>query len=214
MRFPVIRALLALCLSGVVVGLAAPPALAHDSLKSSSPAKDSTVSRLDQIELEFSAHASFPVVVLHDAAGRRFESGPPRTDGSKVFESVAGPLPPGGYVIAWRIVSSDGHPVEGEIPFTVQGAQGGTGAPSGAAQPTGAAAGASAAPAPAPADTASRAGVPVWVWAGLGVLVVVGAAVLLTGRRSSRTDGETPAPQPDPTPEPDAAPEPDGGRNA
>ncbi|WP_424527957.1 copper resistance CopC family protein [Sphaerisporangium viridialbum] len=202
MRFPVIRALLALCLSGVFLGLAAPPALAHDSLKSSSPAKDSTVSRLDQIELEFSARVSFPVVVLHDAAGRRFESGPPRTDGPKVFESVAGPLPPGGYVIAWRIVSSDGHPVEGEIPFTVEGSQAGAAAPSATARPTGAA---GTVPATAPDGTASQSGVPVWVWAGLGLLVVVGAALLLTGRRTPRTDEETPAkqPDPDPTPEPD-----------
>ncbi|MEU8266141.1 copper resistance protein CopC [Sphaerisporangium sp. NPDC049002] len=198
MRFPVIRALLALFLAGVVLGLGAQPALAHDSLKSSSPAKDATVSRLDQIELEFSAHVSFPVVVLHDAAGRRFESGPPRTDGPKVFESVAGPLPPGGYVIAWRVVSSDGHPVEGEIPFTVQGSQAGT------AAPTGAPAGGSTAPASAPADPEPQAGVPVWVWAGLGLLVIVGAAVLLVGRGSPRTDEEAPVghdPAPDSTPD-------------
>ncbi|MFC4590760.1 copper resistance CopC family protein [Sphaerisporangium corydalis] len=182
MRFPAVRALLVLCLSSVFLGLAAPAALAHDSLKSSSPAKNATVSGLDRIELEFSAHVSFPVVILHDAAGRRYESGSPRTDGPKVVQDVAATLPPGGYVIAWRIVSSDGHPVEGEIPFTVAG--------TGGAQPAASASGTGAAPAPAesaapaaPAAATQAGGIPGWVWAGLGLLVVIAAVTLLGGRK-------------------------------
>lgn len=182
MRFPAIRALLLLCLAGVLLVLATPPALAHDSLKSSSPTSNAIVSRLDQIELEFSAHVSFPVVILHDAGGRRFESGTPRTDGPKVFESVAGPLPSGSYIIAWRIVSSDGHPVEGEIPFTVRSS--GT-----SSVPQTSAAGTSgAAPVPSaktiPSTAASQPGIPLWVWAGLGLLVIIGVAVLGITRRS------------------------------
>ncbi|WP_214414134.1 copper resistance CopC family protein [Sphaerisporangium fuscum] len=183
MRFPAIRALLVLCLSGALLGLAVPPALAHDSLKSSSPARGAVVSRLDEIELEFSAHPSFPVVILHDAQGKRFEAGEPRVDGPKVFQRVAGQLPPGGYVIAWRVVSSDGHPVEGEIPFTVGGAAGGAGGVPATAgtTPDSAASGTPVAP-PAPE---SGGGVPLWVWAALGLLVVVGAAATLLGRKTS-----------------------------
>ncbi|MBP2704512.1 copper resistance protein CopC [Microbispora sp. RL4-1S] len=169
------------------LAICATPALAHDSLRASTPGKNAVVSGLDHIELEFSAHVSFPVVVLHDAAGRRFESGAPRTDGPKVTVDVAGPLPSGGYTVAWRVVSSDGHPVEGEIPFTVRS---------------------SAAPAagdPAPAGTPVAAtgatddqggGMPGWIWVVLAGLVLVGAGALLTGR--AKKPAETAA---DPDPE-------------
>ncbi|MEU8273598.1 copper resistance protein CopC [Microbispora bryophytorum] len=62
-----------------------------------------------EIELQFSAHVSFPVIVLHDATGRRFESGTPRVDDSTVVEAVAGPLPPGSHTIAWRVVWPGGR---------------------------------------------------------------------------------------------------------
>jgi methionine-rich copper-binding protein CopC len=200
-RFPAIRALLVLCLSGAFLGLATPAALAHDSLKSSSPAKDSTVSRLDQIELEFSAHVSFPVVILHDAGGRRYESGTARTDGPKVFENVTSPLPSGSYVIAWRIVSSDGHPVEGEIPFTLRAAAGSTGTTGSSGTATAPAASGAAAPGLSPGSApaeASQLRIPGWIWAALGLLVVIGAAVLLMGNKAApRTDEEAPAERPD-----------------
>ncbi|MEV6983994.1 copper resistance protein CopC [Sphaerisporangium sp. NPDC051017] len=180
-----VRALLVLCLSSTFLGLAAPVALAHDSLKRSSPAKDAVVTSLDQIELEFSARVSFPAVVLHDAAGRRFESGPPTAEGPKVIEKVAGPLPSGSYVIAWRVVSSDGHPVEGEIPFTVNAP--GVTAPAPAA-PSSSEQGATApgATAPSSGEAASGGGFPVWIWAALALLMVVIVAMLLRGRGSAK----------------------------
>ncbi|MEZ0072063.1 copper resistance protein CopC [Planotetraspora sp. GP83] len=187
MKFLSLRALFLLCLSCALLTVSTAPALAHDSLKSSSPANNAVVSGVDQIELEFSAHVSYPVVILHDAAGRRFESGAPRTDGPKVLESVAGPLPSGSYVIAWRVVSSDGHPVEGEIPFTVRSSadpSAGVAAPATSA--------ASANPA-TPASTADQtSGVPGWVWAGLALLVIIGAVALLGGRKKDERPGTDP----------------------
>ncbi|WP_181871051.1 copper resistance CopC family protein [Sphaerisporangium album] len=190
MKTSFVRALLVFCLSWTFLGLAAPAALAHDSLKSSTPAKNAVVTGLDQIELEFSARVSFPAVVLTDAAGRRFESGPPTAEGPKVIEKVAGPLPSGSYVIAWRVVSSDGHPVEGEIPFTVNAP--GVTAPAPAAPsastPEATAQGATApgATAPSSGETAPGGGFPVWIWAVLALFVVVVAAMLLRGRGSAR----------------------------
>ncbi|GAA4582346.1 hypothetical protein GCM10023194_16820 [Planotetraspora phitsanulokensis] len=180
MKISAIKAMLVLCLGGALVAAFASPALAHDSLKSSSPAKNAVVSTLDRIELEFSAHVTFPVVILHDAAGRRFESGKPRADGPKVTQDVAGPLPSGSYVVAWRVVSSDGHPIEGEIPFTVKAASGGA-APSAAAAPP--AAGDTAgdtAGGKAAGDTGSNN--PLLLWGGFALLVVAGGAALF-GRR-------------------------------
>jgi len=157
------------CLFAVVF---AAPASAHDSLKKSTPAANAVVSGLAEIELEFSAHVSFPVIVLHDAAGRRFESGTPRVTDSTVVEGVAGPLPPGGYTIAWRVVSSDGHPIEGEIPFVVGSS---SVASAGGAAP-------SATPVTVADSLDQETGTPGWIWAVVAAVAVLGAAAVLVAR--------------------------------
>ncbi|GAA1639565.1 hypothetical protein GCM10009733_040890 [Nonomuraea maheshkhaliensis] len=181
----------------------ASPALAHDSLKSSSPAKNAQVSSLKEVELEFTAGVKFPFVVLHDAAGKEIGLGEPRLDGPLVLADVPQPLLPGSYVLAWRVVSSDGHPIEGEIPFGVRGssstaspsgeqtapADGQSAAPATDAPASGAAAGAAGgtdASAVAGQQPASSSGVPGWIWGGLAVLVVLGAFVLLRTTRRGR----------------------------
>ncbi|MEV0612417.1 copper resistance protein CopC [Nonomuraea sp. NPDC050404] len=177
----------------LALAVPAAPAYAHDKLKSSSPANGAEVSSVKEIELEYTASIKFPFVVLHDAAGKEVELGKARSDGPKVFADVPQPLTPGSYVIAWRVVSSDGHPIEGEIPFSVKGSASPspTGEGSAAATPSPAAptatapsAGPAAGPTAGAADaTPAATGVPGWVWGGLVVLVVLGAAVWL---RSSR----------------------------
>lgn len=183
MKRPSLRAVLLFGVSCLFAVVFAAPASAHDSLKKSTPAANAVVSGLDEIELEFSAHVSFPVVVLHDATGRRFESGTPRVSDSTVTEAVAGPLPSGGYTIAWRVVSSDGHPIQGEIPFVVRSSSvasaGGT------------------APAATPAAGADRpdqaTGTPGWIWAAVVTVAVLGAAAVLVarGRRPSTPPGNS-----------------------
>ncbi|MFC4007267.1 copper resistance protein CopC [Nonomuraea purpurea] len=154
----------------------ASPAFAHDALKSSSPAKNAVISSPKEIELEYSAGVKFPFVVLHDAAGKTVELGEPRLAGPKVFADVQGPLAPGPYTIAWRVVSSDGHPIEGEIPFSVKGSSSSSASPSSVAE----------SPAAREPSAAGTAGVPGWIWGGLAVLVVLGAFVLIrTTRRSA-----------------------------
>jgi methionine-rich copper-binding protein CopC len=160
--------------------LAAPAALAHDSLKSSSPARDAEVSTLRRIELEFSAHVLFPTIVLRGAEGRPVAIGKARADGPKVTSEVPEKLPEGKYVIAWRVVSSDGHPIEGEIPFTVTGSATSARTPSTAAL-------ASVPPlSPSPVsavDQKSVQGLSSWIWVALAVILVIGAGVWL---RTSR----------------------------
>ncbi|MEV0389120.1 copper resistance protein CopC [Nonomuraea sp. NPDC050643] len=168
------------------------PAYAHDTLKSSSPAKNAQVSSVEKIELEYTASVKFPFVVLHDEAGKEVSLGKPRLAGPKVFAEIAQPLTPGSYVIAWRVVSSDGHPIEGEIPFRVKGSASpspsGEGSTAGSASsaPTGPATGAAEPSQAAGERTVAAAGIPGWIWGGLAVLVVLGAFVLLrTSRRGS-----------------------------
>ncbi|WP_165974665.1 copper resistance CopC family protein [Nonomuraea deserti] len=183
----------------LALALPAAPAHAHDKLKSSSPAKDAEVSAVEEIELEYTATVKFPFVVLRDGAGQQVGLGEPRLDGPKVSAAVPRPLAPGPYVIAWRVVSSDGHPIEGEIPFTVKGAASTSSAPpssapasaepasSGPATASGQDAAASTA---ASSDTASS-GVPAWIWGAMAVLVVLGAVVALRAARR-RPGGEEP----------------------
>ncbi|MFI7638023.1 copper resistance protein CopC [Nonomuraea sp. NPDC049400] len=163
----------------------ASPALAHDSLKSSSPAKNAQVGSIKEIELEYSAGVRFPFVVLHDTAGKAVPLGKPRLAGPKVFADVPQPLAPGSYVIAWRVVSSDGHPIEGEIPFSVKGSASPSASPSrsGEGSTVNTPPQAAAQPTAAGEQGAASAGVPGWIWGGLAVLVVLGALVLLWNAR-------------------------------
>ena len=193
------RTVLATLCCGLFLILTAPAALAHDRLKSSSPAMDAKVSSIEQIELEFTAQVRFPAIALREAGGTLVTVGRPHADGAKVTSKIIGVLPPGRYVAAWRVVSSDGHPIEGEIPFTLTGPATPSTTPTPAASTTPAAPPASPAAGPAaPAvpvsatdDQNTSGGVPGLVWGGLAAVVVIGLAVLLGRRRTrrSRTTG-------------------------
>ncbi|MFC7107122.1 copper resistance protein CopC [Nonomuraea rubra] len=102
----------ALLASGLVVFGSAAPALAHDTLKSSSPAKNAEVKSLDEVKLEFSAKVRMPFVIVRGDGDAQHQNGKPEVDGAVVTQAVKGPLPDGKYTIAYRVVSSDGHPIE------------------------------------------------------------------------------------------------------
>ncbi|SDU18835.1 hypothetical protein SAMN04488563_0491 [Jiangella alkaliphila] len=103
--------------------MAAPAAAAHDQLVSSTPEDGGAVSTpLTSVELVFSnaIPAEFVQVAVTDAAGATFQDGAPQTVGDTVTQAVQ-QLPDGAYTIAYRVVSSDGHPIEGAVAFTVAG---------------------------------------------------------------------------------------------
>ncbi|MFG2050757.1 copper resistance protein CopC [Micromonospora sp. NPDC048935] len=166
----------------VVLLVPAAPAWAHNSLKSATPARDATLpSAPTQVALEFMQRLdpAFTTVVLTDATRRKLATGDPVVTGAKSTVQVTDPLPNGTYTVAYRVVSVDGHPVQGSYPFTVAD-------PASRAAPT-ADAGTSAATPPAAAvrtDGGTGAGVLV-AGAVLPVLVVV-AAGLLWRRRATR----------------------------
>ncbi|TKK83857.1 copper resistance protein CopC [Herbidospora galbida] len=163
----------------VVAALLLPsaPAAAHTSLRSSDPAENTRVTALPRVTLEFSESVRFPAVVLTGPDGERYENGKPRVDGRKVLQDVgpASALPSGAYTIAYRVVSRDGHPVEGEIPFTYAPVSSVRGAVPATPQPVQAA----AAPTEnAPGNTVAPAEdeqIPAWIWivifgiAGIGI---------------------------------------------
>lgn len=187
-------------LAALLVLVTAGPALAHDSLKSSAPAKDATVESVDEITLEFTGKVRMPFVVVRGPGDTQHQTGDPELDGVKVTQKLKGELPDGKYTIGYRVVSSDGHPIEGEVPFTVKGA---APPPSPAADDTPAAVeesppveeSAAAPPSPAaesPADAqpaqeaaaeSDAAAVPVWLLLVICALAGIGIGFALSTRK-------------------------------
>ncbi|GAA4199598.1 copper resistance CopC family protein [Microbispora amethystogenes] len=199
------RAFLLLGVLCAVLGVIAAPALAHDTLRSSTPVSNAVVSSLDLVELEFNSNVRYPVVLLHDAAGQRLPSGTPRTRGSKVTVDVAEPLPSGSYTVAWRVVAADGSPIEGEIPFTVRSSTAPLPSASASSIPASSIPASSipvssipvSSPAPsrtpvsATGGTDEQGGLPGWTWAALAGPVLVGTGALLMWRRRKPADRGT-----------------------
>ncbi|NUW31515.1 copper resistance protein CopC [Nonomuraea sp. SMC257] len=182
-----------------LLGATAGPALAHDSLKSSDPAKGSTVKTVEKVKLEFSAKVRMPFVIVRGADGAPHQAGSAEADGPVVRQALKDTLPDGKYTIAYRVVSSDGHPIEGEIPFTVKGApkpetqSPATETPAAqtsetaAAQPAAPQSQAPASSAPAAAATqeagASSGTFPVWLVVVVGALAGIGVGFLISMRK-------------------------------
>ncbi|MEU5931691.1 copper resistance CopC family protein [Micromonospora sp. H61] len=151
----------------VAVLIPASPAWAHNSLKTATPARDATVpSAPTEVTLEFMQRLdpAFTTIVLTDAAKRKLPTGEPVVTGAKSTVQVTDTLPNGTYTVAYRVVSVDGHPVQGSYPFTV-------------ADPTSSAAPvadvSASAPAPSAAATKSGGG------PSAGLLVAAAALALL-----------------------------------
>ncbi|MBO3745677.1 copper resistance protein CopC [Streptosporangiaceae bacterium NEAU-GS5] len=165
----------------------AAPAHAHTSLKSSDPKTGAEVTGLAKVTLIYEESVRFPVVVVNGPGGKRYDAGKPQVDGPRVTQAVAAGLPVGNYAVAWRVVAQDGHPVEGEIPFTVLGTASSN----------------SASPKTAPSNSASSNGsttsknstlsqvknsadgVPGWVWIVVFGLAGIGIGMAFSLRKKS-----------------------------
>lgn len=110
-----------------LVGLAvvAPAASAHAELESTEPAADSVVAASPaQVRLTFSESVDVAAggVQVFDSAGRRVDAGkeashPPGDRSAVVLDLPT--LADGTYVVTWRVVADDSHPVHGAFTFTV-----------------------------------------------------------------------------------------------
>ncbi|KQW04741.1 hypothetical protein ASC66_13490 [Leifsonia sp. Root4] len=111
---------LLLGLLGITVGAA--PAFAHDQLAASDPPAGAALeSAPEQVSLQFTDNVLTigAIVVVVDADGTSWADGDAILDGPTVSARLAGDMPVGAYEIRWRVVSADGHPISGVIPFTV-----------------------------------------------------------------------------------------------
>lgn len=121
------RSLLALLLAVMLplgLLLTSAPAHAHDSLISSDPEDGATLEVApEQITLTYSAEVLevSPVVQISGGEGKEPVELDVVIDGPTVTAEITEALPAGSHTVQWRVVSSDGHPIEGSFTFTVEG---------------------------------------------------------------------------------------------
>ncbi|HKS46671.1 MAG TPA: copper resistance CopC family protein [Amycolatopsis sp.] len=146
------------------------PASAHDVLISTDPAKDAALDTGPaKITLTFDAPVQggdINQIAVTGPNGTQWAEGSVQID-SNVISAPVRPLGPAGvYTVGYRILSADGHPVEGQYAFTLTKA--GTGTPATASAATGT------------AQSSGSGGVPIWVWiAGAVVLLAIGLTLAL-----------------------------------
>jgi len=174
-----------------VLALTAAPASAHNELLSSSPASGARVTALpSDIVLTFAEQTDprFVKIAATGPDGASVAAGAPQVAGTKVSQPLAAGTASGQYTIAYRVVSKDGHPVQGSLTFTATlpaAEPSAAGTPPATTNPAGVA---GAPPADQVAKTASTGGLSGFGYAltGLGVLAVLGAVLMLVRRRQPR----------------------------
>jgi methionine-rich copper-binding protein CopC len=95
-------------------------AFAHARLVKSDPAEGSTVKAAPtRFVLTFGEPAKLTTLTLQKGAEPAKKIGPLPTNASPEISVPAPKLVPGKYVLAWRVVGSDGHVLPGKVTFTV-----------------------------------------------------------------------------------------------
>lgn len=197
-----LAALLALCLT-LFAGV--PAAQAHDELLESDPAQGATLDQApDRITLIYSGNITElgNEVRVTDSHGQTVSTGEVTVDGTRVTQRITPDAGDETYTVSWRVVSSDGHPIDGTYGFTV--GSGGSGEQS--AVPSAEAheheheeaehhEHSSAAPSsatPAADEASSTGGLPTWASTLIivvGAVVVLGAIILVASAVRSRRRG-------------------------
>jgi methionine-rich copper-binding protein CopC len=116
-----------LALAAIAVLATTAPASAHDQLVSSTPADgESLATAPEEIVMTFSGElivldesTAGAVVMVVDASGRDWATGEIDVQWDTVTVQLEAGMPSAGYQVRWQVVSSDGHPISGVIPFTV-----------------------------------------------------------------------------------------------
>lgn len=111
-------------LLGVVAGIGS-PASAHAQLQFTEPASGAVLGRSPaRVVCHFSesVEVQFGAIRVFNSAGSRVDSGTATHlagDARAVSVPLPADLPPGGYVVTWRVISADSHPVHGAFTFQI-----------------------------------------------------------------------------------------------
>ena len=178
----------ALMTAAAMLGLAG-TALAHNVLVSSDPANGSTVD-VAPVRVSFTFDQPIqnfdPALKVFGPNGNDFTTAAPTIAGSTISAPIAAG-PAGAYRAVYRIVSADGHPVTGQIVFTL--AASAAGSATGTAVPGGAGAVGSGAAASAASTSGAASGLGVWLWVIVAAAVAVVVAAIVIAVRKPRDAG-------------------------
>jgi copper transport protein len=115
----------ALLLSAFLAG----QALAHAALVASDPADGAVLAKAPtELSLTFDEPVSPLILKLVEPDGSTVSLGEPRLDGNRVVLAAPSSLGTGSYVLSWRVISEDGHPVGGAVVFSIGMPSGGAAA--------------------------------------------------------------------------------------
>lgn len=166
----------AMLLASALFGAAA-PASAHDGAESTTPAAGATVpTPPEKVSITFNNNPLTigSQIAVTDAAGTNWADGAVEILDNVASEKLKPGAPAGLFTVAWRVASSDGHPIEGSFTFTATaGAEGSAAAAvprMGTAQP-------GTTPAPAQPVSSSEQfpwSIVIFVGTAVGILVVLG----------------------------------------
>lgn len=97
-------------------------AFAHTGLKSSNPENNQTVTEvLKEITMAFNTDieplSKFEVV---DESGTEYKVSDIKINKSQMIGTLEEPLKSGAYLVNWKIIGRDGHPIKGALSFKVE----------------------------------------------------------------------------------------------
>ncbi|WP_187614868.1 MULTISPECIES: copper resistance CopC family protein [Microbacterium] len=124
---PVRRFAAGAVLAAVAILATAAPATAHDQLLESSPADGERLEAPPaSVTMTFSGEllvlddsTAGATVLVVDAEGEDWATGEVEVRGRNVTAALEADMPAGGYQVRWQVVSEDGHPIAGVIPFAI-----------------------------------------------------------------------------------------------
>lgn len=194
---PITRTLVATAALAAGSLLGMNPAAAHDELVSTNPTDGATLTEAPaSLELTYSGDImdvdGANQVRVTNAAGESVTDGDPEVDGTVVTQDLATAAADDTYTVTWRVVSSDGHPIQGTFTYTV--GQGGSttsattqAATTGAAEPSAENTGTSTPAASDPVNQASEGlSTPLKVVLALVAVAALGSALVVVLAKTKR----------------------------
>lgn len=107
----------------IVLGPGSTAADAHDALVGSDPADGAVLTVApQQVVLTFTADQLEvgAAVEVTGIDGSRWTAGEPAVSGATVTQALTQSMPSGVFQVVWRSVSADGHPISGELGFSIE----------------------------------------------------------------------------------------------
>jgi copper resistance protein C len=169
---PLVRIVTLFAAVVAALALTAGPAAAHAALSGSDPAADARIDTAPaRVTLTFNEaiQLSFASLTVVGPDGAHYEGGDLRADGSDLSTDLRALGAAGQYTVAFRVVSEDGHPIQGSYGFELTRAATPPPAVTDAAAPA-------VTPVAAAESEDDSTGVPVWILA-VGAIVLVGAGL-------------------------------------